>query len=82
MHPTSHRQTTSASDRVRLRTAQRPSVHPRRSSALRAPPRPGSWALVQVWDGALLASFDDEASAREAIAGVAHDEVVVLCIGT
>ena len=30
----------------------------------------------------MLASFDDEASAREAIVGVDHDEVVVLYIGT
>jgi hypothetical protein len=34
-----------------------------------------------VWDGAVLASFDDETSAREAMAGVDDDELVVLYVG-
>ena len=45
-------------------------------------PGPRQWALVQVWDGAVLASFDHETSAREAMSGVDDDEVVVLCIAT
>jgi hypothetical protein len=42
------------------------------------PMRPRRWALVQVWNGAVLATYDDEASARDAIGGVDDDEVVVL----
>ena len=38
----------------------------------------GRWALVQVWDGAVLATYDDEVSARDAIIGADDDEVVVL----
>jgi len=36
-----------------------------------------------VWDAAVLASFDDEASARDAMcrARADDDEVVVLCVG-
>jgi len=45
-------------------------------------PRPGRWALVQVWDGAVLASFDRESSARKAMTGIDDDEVVVLYVGT
>jgi hypothetical protein len=44
-------------------------------------PRPGRWALVQVFDGAVLASFYTETSAREAMIGVDDDEVVVLHVG-
>lgn len=44
--------------------------------------RPGRWALVQVWDGAVLASFEDETSAREAMIGADDDEVVVLYLDT
>ncbi|HYB25483.1 MAG TPA: hypothetical protein VEF89_02595 [Solirubrobacteraceae bacterium] len=47
-----------------------------------AKPGPRRWALVQVWDGAVLASFDHETSAREAMTGVDDDEVVALCVGT
>jgi len=43
-------------------------------------PRLGRWALVQVWDGAALASFDHETSARKAMAVVDDDEVVVLYV--
>jgi hypothetical protein len=39
------------------------------------------WVLVRVWDGSVLGSFDAEASAREAMAGVDDDEVVVLYVG-
>jgi hypothetical protein len=37
---------------------------------------------VQVWNGAVLATYDDEASARDAIGGVDDDEVVLLHIDT
>jgi hypothetical protein len=33
-----------------------------------------------VWDGAVLATFDEEARAREAISSADDDEVVVLRI--
>lgn len=56
------------------------SARVRRASVPKAPSRPGTWTLVQVWDGAVLARFADEASAREAMTGVDDDEVVVLCI--
>jgi hypothetical protein len=42
------------------------------------PMRPPRWALVQVWNGAALATYDAEASPRDAINGVDDDEVVVL----
>jgi hypothetical protein len=45
-------------------------------------PRPPRWGLVQVWNGALLATFGDEASAREAMNEANHDEVVVLHLRT
>jgi hypothetical protein len=45
-------------------------------------PGPRRWALVQVCDGAVLASFDHETGAREAMTGLDDDEVVVLCVGT
>jgi len=43
--------------------------------------RPRCWALVQVWDGAVLATYDDEAHARHAISCLDDDEVVVLHVG-
>ena len=50
-----------------------------------APPsqsRRRRWALVPVWDDTVLASFDDETSARDAMTGADADEVVVLHGGT
>jgi hypothetical protein len=38
----------------------------------------GQWVLVQVWDGAVLARFDDELSARAATTRLDDDEIVVL----
>ena len=58
------------------------SISVRRRCAPRVQSGPGRWALVQVWDAAVLASFDDETSAREVMAGIDGDEVVVLCVGT
>jgi hypothetical protein len=40
--------------------------------------KPRQWALVQVWNGAVLATFDDETSARSAKSNADDDEVVVL----
>jgi hypothetical protein len=40
--------------------------------------KPRKWALVQVWNGAVLATFDDETSARNANSNTDDDEVVVL----
>jgi hypothetical protein len=39
------------------------------------------WALVQVWNRAVLATFADEASAREAMSTADDDELVVLSGG-
>jgi hypothetical protein len=55
---------------------------PRRGRAARLHTKPGRWALVQVWDGAVIASFDDEAGAREAMIRADDDEVVVLYLDT
>jgi hypothetical protein len=38
------------------------------------------WLLIQVWDGAVLAAFDDEASARKVMSCADDDDVVVLCV--
>jgi hypothetical protein len=43
---------------------------------------PRRWVLVHVWDGAVLAAFDDEASARAVMSCADDDEVVVLCVDT
>jgi len=42
---------------------------------------PRRWAVVQVWNGAVLATFADEASARKAMSRANDDEVVVLSLG-
>ena len=47
----------------------------------RSQPRRRRWALVQVWDGAVLATFDDEARAREVLGRTDDDEVVLLSVG-
>lgn len=54
----------------------------RRGRVARLHTKPGRWALVQVWDGAVLASFEDEARAREAMSRADDDEVVVLYLDT
>jgi hypothetical protein len=41
---------------------------------------PGQWALIRVSDGATLARFDDELTARSAMAGLDDDEVVLLAV--
>jgi hypothetical protein len=43
-------------------------------------PEPRSWGLVDAWNGALIATFDDEATAREAMTRAQHDDVVVLAL--
>jgi hypothetical protein len=45
-------------------------------------PDPHRWALVQVWNGAVLATFAEEPQAREAMTATDDDEVVILHIGT
>ena len=60
-------------------TRQRSRTH-RRGPVRRSHPNPRRWALVQVWNGAVLATFADEASAREAIATADDNEVVVLSL--
>jgi hypothetical protein len=47
-------------------------------------PRPGprGWALVEVWNGAVLATFTEEAPAREAMSTADSDEVVILHVRT
>jgi len=45
----------------------------RRNSPPSSQPRPRRWVLVQVWDGAVLASFDDETGARDSMTGADDD---------
>jgi hypothetical protein len=54
----------------------------RRGSSTQSQSRLLRWALVQVWDGAVLARFDNETNAREAMNGADDNEVVVLHFGT
>jgi len=79
---TSHQPSESCSAPVPVATArQRPRSHgPGRIQRSQSEPR--RWVLVQLWDGSLLAAFDDEASARAAMSQVDDDEVVVLRVGT
>jgi hypothetical protein len=42
--------------------------------------KPQRWALVQVWNGAVLATFENEANAQAALNGLDDDEVVVLAV--
>ena len=70
------------SDAVRGATARRWSRSHGSRRVRRSPSRPRHWVLVQVWDGAVLARFDDEASARTVMSSADDDEVVVLCVGT
>jgi hypothetical protein len=44
--------------------------------------KPGTWAVVQVWNGAVLATFDDEAQARAAISSADDEEIVILHVET
>ena len=55
---------------------------PTTSTSTLAVPSPehdsGRWILIRLWNGAVLACFDNEASARSVMAGLADHEVVVL----
>jgi uncharacterized protein (DUF2384 family) len=46
----------------------------------RPPSKPRKWVLVQVWNGAVLAAFDDETSARDTMSRADDDEVVMLYV--
>jgi hypothetical protein len=61
-------------------TARRQAIPRHRPIQAAASSRARRWALVHVWDGAVLATFDDEAAARQAMNGVDDDEVVVLSV--
>jgi len=83
MHSTTIEQRTEASlHGGALATARARSRSVSRGCVPRSRPRPRRWALVQVWDGAVLARFDTETSAREAMNGADDDEIVVLHLGT
>ena len=62
------------------RAARRQSLSARCDWVPRSHCRSRQWALVQVWNGAVLASFDDETSARRAMSWADDDEVVVLYV--
>jgi hypothetical protein len=65
-----------------MATARRQSLSARCDWVPRSRSRPGRWVLVQVWNGAVLAGFDDETSARRAMSWTDDDEVVVLYVGS
>ena len=67
---------------VPVATARRQSPSAGRDWVPRSQSRPGRWALVQVWNGAVLASFGDETSARRAMRWADDDEVVVLYVAS
>ena len=67
---------------ARVATARQPARSDPRSRVRRSLSGPRPWALVQVWDGAVLATYDDETSARDAITRVDDDDVVVLHVAT
>ena len=79
---TSHQRNEPCSDPVPVATARQRSRSrgPRRVRRSQSWPR--RWVLVQIWDGAVLAAFDNEASARAVMSCADDDEVVVLCVGT
>lgn len=60
---------------------QRPQSHGR-GRLRQSQTGPRRWVLVQVWDGAVLAAFDDETSARAVMSGADDDEIVVLSVDT
>ena len=43
-------------------------------------PEPRRWGLVDAWNGALIATFQDETTAREAMRKVQHEDIVVLAL--
>ena len=43
-------------------------------------PEPRRWGLVDAWNGALIAIFEDEATAREAMTKAQHEDIVVLAL--
>ena len=69
-------------ERVPIATPRRQSLSAGHDWVPRSQSRPGRWGLVQVWNGAVLASFDDETSARRAMAWADDDEVVVLYVAS
>jgi hypothetical protein len=82
MHNTGHRRNEPCSHAVPDATARRWSQSHGRRRAPRSRSNPRRWVLVSVWDGAVLAAFDDEASARAVMSCADDDEVVVLCVET
>ena len=77
---TSQQQRTQQSSRgVPEASAPQRSQHPASRRVRRF--QSGSWALVQVFDGGVLALFDTETRAREAMVGADPAEVVLLHVG-
>jgi hypothetical protein len=79
---TRHRRNEPRSQPVPVATALQRSRSHGRGRVRRSRSRPQRWVLVRVWDGAVLAAFDDEASARTVMSCADDDEVVVLCVDT
>jgi hypothetical protein len=67
---------------VRVAIARQGARSDPRSRVRRSQSRPRRWALVGVWDGAVLATYDDETSACDAMTRVDDDDVVVLFVAT
>jgi len=82
MHDTRHRRNEPCPHAVPVATARQRSQSHGRRRVRRSPSSPQRWVLVRVWDGALLAAFDDEASARAVMSCADDGEVVVLSVQT
>ena len=80
MHNTRHRRKRPSYHAAPVATARLSSRSHTRGRARRSPSRPRRWVLVQIWDGAVLAAFDNEASARAVMSNADDDELVVLCV--
>jgi hypothetical protein len=82
MHNTKHQWNEPRFQPVPVATARQRSRSHIQRQARASPPRRRRWVLVHVWDGAVLAAFDDEASARTVLSCVDDDDVVVLSVDT
>jgi hypothetical protein len=82
MHDTRHQRDEPRFQPVPVATARQWSRSHGRRGVQPSPSRPCRWVLVHVWDGAVLAAFDDEASARTVMSCADDDDVVVLCVDT
>jgi hypothetical protein len=75
-----HQQTEAPDHGVSRRVARQPSSGAGRGQP--GHPELRIWGLVDAWNGALIATFNDEATAREAMTKARHEDIVVLALHT